>query len=133
MMAPTTAAATLAAATFIRQLTLIRDASQLKRLADVLPHFLLHVMHLLLRFDKSFGDRIGQQRVAQIFKPGDFRVRQSRPGMLLLMERAAFFIDRLVLLLGLGIAHKGIDALANALKLRLLDNGFAKFQSFLAD
>ena len=48
--------------------------------------------------------------------------------MLPLMERPALFVDRLILLLGRGIAHKQINTLADALKLRLLDDGFGRLK-----
>lgn len=37
------------------------------------------------------------------------------------------------MLLRLGIRHKGINSLADALELGLLDDGFAKLQGFLSD
>ncbi len=76
MMAAATAAAATAAATFVGEFVFVGDAAEFKRLADELADFLLHVMHLLLGFDKSLGDGIGQKGVAQLLETGDFGLSQ---------------------------------------------------------
>lgn len=129
--APAAFTALASAAAFVRQFAFIGHASEGECFADVLPDFLLHVMHFLLRFDEAFGRGIGEQRVAQFFKTGNLRFRQRNAGMLFLMEGAALLIDRLILLLGLGVAHERVNALANALELGLLNDGFAKLERLL--
>jgi hypothetical protein len=52
--------------------------------------------------------------------------------MLAFVESATLLVQALVLLLRDGVGHEGVNALANALKLRLPDNGFAQLQSLLA-
>ena len=53
--------------------------------------------------------------------------------MLLLMKGLAFFVNSLVLLLRTGVAHKGINPLADAQELRLLKEGAAEVNCFLPD
>jgi hypothetical protein len=52
--------------------------------------------------------------------------------MLPFVERLALLAQALVLLPRVGVGHEGLDAAADALKLRLLHDGLAQFQSFLA-
>jgi hypothetical protein len=63
---------------------------------------------------------------------GDFTAVQGQALMLALVEGAALFAQGLVLLLHGGIGHERFHPPANALKLRLLRDGLAQFQSFPA-
>jgi len=53
--------------------------------------------------------------------------------MLLLVQRAAFVHDRLVLRAGQLIVHEGVDALAHGLHGRLAEDGVAEFLRLLQD
>lgn len=50
-----------------------------------------------------------------------------------MVQLTALFTQAVVLLLGFGIGHERIHLLADALKLGLLDDGFAQFPRFLED
>jgi hypothetical protein len=97
-----------------------------------LLHLLLQVLHFLLGVDESFGHGIVQKGVALGIKRGDFTAIQGEALMLAFVESATLLVQALVLLLRDGVGHEGVNALANALKLRLPDNGFAQLQSLLA-
>jgi hypothetical protein len=107
------------------------NAPQLKRLADELLHLLLQALHFMLGVDEPFGHRIAQEGVALGIKRGDFSPVQRQTLMLAFVQGAALLVQALVKLLRAAVGHKGIDPLANALKLRLPDNGFAQLQSLL--
>jgi hypothetical protein len=125
------AAAAVAAGTFL-QILLGGNAAQFKRLADNLLHALLQLMHFLLRVNEPFAYRIVQEGIALGIERGNFIAIQREALMLAFVEGAALLAQALVLFLRGGIGHKRLDALADVLKLGLLDDGFAQLQSFLA-
>lgn len=126
------AAATVPAGTFL-QILLGGNAAQFKGLADELLHPLLQLVHFLLGVNEPFAHRIIQEGVALGIERGDFIAIQGEALMLAFVEGAALLAQALVLLLRGGVGHEGFDALADALKLGLLDEGFAQLQSFLAN
>ena len=126
------AAATVAAGTFL-QILLGRNAAQFKGLADDLLHALLQLVHFLLGVYEPFAHRIAQKGVTLGIKRRDFLAIEGKALMLPFMERAALFAQALILLLRFAISRESINALADALELRLLDDGLAQFQSFLAN
>jgi len=98
-----------------------------------LLNLLLQLVHFLLGLDEPLAHRIVQEGVAFGIEGGHLAAIQGESLVLAFVQRAAFFRQALVLLLRAGVSQEGIDALADALKLRLLDNGFAQFHSLLAD
>jgi hypothetical protein len=125
------AAASVAAGTFL-QILLGWDAAQLESLGHDLLHSLLQFVQFLLGVDEAFGHRIAEEDVALVVEGGDFRAIQGKALMLAFVERLAFLAQALVLLARVGVGHERLDAPADALKLRLLDDGLAQLQGFLA-
>jgi len=109
------------------------DATEFESLADVLLDFFLHVLHHFLGVHKTFGHRVAKKRFALGVEGGNLGRRKLQSLLLLVLEVAAFFAQAFVHLLGLGVSHEGVHLLANALKFRLLDDGFAQFTCFLED
>jgi hypothetical protein len=125
------AAAAVAAGTFL-QILLGGNAAQFERLADQLLHPLLQFVHFLLRVNEPFAHRIIQKGIALGIELRDFTAIQGEALMLAFVQGAALLAQALVLLLRGGIGHESLDALADALKLGLLDDGLAQFHCFLA-
>jgi hypothetical protein len=125
------ATAAVAAGTVL-QILLGGNAAQFKCLGDVLLHFLLQFVQFLLSVNEPFGHRISQEDFAFVVKGGDFSAIQGEALMLAFVEGLALLAQALVLPPRIRVGHEGLDAPANALKLGLLDNRLAQFQSFLA-
>jgi hypothetical protein len=126
------AAAAVAAGTFL-QVFLSRDVAKLKCLGDELLNFLLQLLHFFLGVEEPFGHRIVQERVALGIEGGDFLAIQGESLVLAFMQSAPLLGQALVLLLRAGVGHERIHTLADALKLRLPNDGFTQFQSLLAN
>jgi hypothetical protein len=110
-----------------------RHAPEFERFADRLHDFFLHMVHGFLGIHKTFADGIAKKRFALGIEGGDFSFIQLQALLLFMVQKAAFFGQPLVLLLGFRIGHEGINLLADALEFGLLHNGFAKLAGSLTD
>jgi hypothetical protein len=127
------ATATRAAGTAALQVFRGGHAAEFKSLADHRHDPFLHLVHGLLRIDKTLGNRVAKKSLAFGVEVGDFRFVQLEALLLLVVQKAAFFGQAFILLLRFGIGHEGIHLLADALEFGLLHDAFAKLAGFLAD
>ena len=125
------ASAAVTAGTFL-QILVARHAAQFKRLAYDLLHALLQLVHFFLSVNESFAHGAGQKGVPLGVERGHFATIQGKALMLALVQGAALLAQALILFLRGWIGHEDLDALSNALKLGLLNDGFAELQSLLA-
>lgn len=126
-------AAAFSAGTTAFQFLSRRHPAQFKGLGQVRIDRFLHMVHGFLGVDKPFRDWVAQKGVAFGVKGGNFRLGQFQPLVLLVVQMTAPFIQTVVLLLGFGIGHEGINLLADGSELRLLHDGLAQFSRFLED
>ena len=125
------ASATVTAGTFL-QILLTRHAAQFKRLTHDLLHALLQLVHFFLSVNESFAHRISQKGVPLGIECGHFAAIQGKSLMLAFVQGAALLAQALILLLRGWIGHENFDPLPDALKLGLLNDGFAELQSLLS-
>src|SRR5262249_59481614 len=92
-----------------------RDPAQFQRLVDIAVDGLLDLVQFLLRIEKASSDRVVEQRFAIPFERVDFFAGQLLGHLLLLLERLTLVQDTVILVTGLFVPHKRIDALANRL------------------
>ena len=110
-----------------------RHASQFQSLRDVLIHGFLDGMKILLGFDETGGDGIGDESVTFFFVIGDFFGREADALLLLVLEMFAFFGEVAVELFGVFVTEKRVDFAAQSQISRILQNRFAKFARFKLD
>ena len=79
------ATAAVAAGTFLK-VFVGGNASQFKRFIDELVDALLHFVHLLLRVNEAFCDRIAQKGIPFGLESGDFAAIERHALVLLLVK-----------------------------------------------
>ena len=122
-------AATVAAGAFF-QIGFARNAAKLERFGNVFLDGMLKLVQFLLRVQKRRRRRNFQQRVAVLFKVGDFNAIQRLAVVLLFVQRVALAHDGFVLAARGGVGHKGVNALADGRHFRLVHDDLAQFACF---
>ena len=125
-------AATAVTATFI-QLIDGWQATKLERLFDLLLDRVLQVVDLVLCFDESARDGVGEQGFTLGLEGGNFRAVQREGLLLFFLQRLAFVHDGFVEVAGGVIGQEGFDALKTGLEIGLRHNGLAEFAGFVGN
>ncbi len=87
----------------------------------------LHAVHLALRIKEAACDRIIQKRLAIFLELFDLLIRNLSASLLFVLEILALFAESLVLAPNLVVAKERVEALANLLEFRLVEDGLTKF------
>ena len=131
--ATATAATTTTAATALLEVFRLGQTTEFDGLGDVILDRVAQAVQFFLRIEEALGDRIGEQRIAARFKIGDLLAAQGEGLMLLLVQRAAFVHDRIVLRTGIFIAHEGVNFPTQREHRRLGEDGVAQVLGLLQD
>lgn len=121
----TTATAVIAAATVIH-VFLGWQAAEFESLGHVLHDVFLDAVHFALGIEEVLGDLIIQQGVAVLVEIFDLLFRELHAHLLLLLQHLAFEAQGIILAAGSVIFEEGADLAAEALKFRVVQDGFAK-------
>ena len=106
-------------------------AAEFERLGNVLVHRFLDLMEILLGFDETGRDGIGDEGVAFLLVFGDFFAGKLHALLLLVLEVFALLGEVAIEFLGAIIGKERVDFAAQTLIARVLQNGFAEFAGFL--
>jgi len=99
--------------------------------ADVVLDGFLDLVKLFLSVHEPSSDRVLEQGIPVLFEIGDFLAGQGEGVLLFLLERLSLVNEALVIGTGLVVTHKGVDALADRLHRRLVEDGLAEFARLL--
>ena len=93
----------------------------------------MKLLQLVLRIQKSLGDRVTHKLLAKHLEFGEFVLRQFEALALPHAQQIAEAIDLLILEFEQLVAHEVVEFLLQCLKILLLDDGLAKVQRALGD
>ena len=122
-----------AAATAFAEVFFFGNATEFESFREILIDRLLHLVDFLLGADETGSNGIIHDAFAVFFVVVNFLLAQAGALLLLVVQHFIFFNEGLVLLLGFFIAHELVDVFAQALKIRMVEDGLAEIPGSLHD
>ena len=129
-MSVTTTAGSTAAAT---EIIFGRGSSEFKGFGDIPTDELLDGLNFLLSTQEAAHNGVRQHRVAVGFESLDLVLGNDAAGLLAMLQRLALLHEPVVLLPGFGALEEGLHACPKTLKIRMRNDGLAKFEGLLLD